>query len=694
MRVKIILFVSICSMISFVFTSDLGAEVYDDFNGSEINPDLWYTDNNASGLLYQSGGFLIAESPPYSSFGCIDSKIILYGDFEVILPWSSVVVIEGCQHHFSLNISDAYNPNYINEAFIYISHDLSPGEEPYPHVVIASCIVVDGTQVDDDFLSFSVDSVSGLFKITRVGSTVNVFYDIGSGWVLLNTASNAFTCPVIFSIYAQTGLSGLSYVGSDWIEIYASPKASFKYSPLEPMVGGKIEFDASDSEGNIVDYEWDWDDGQSGSGPEPWHMFKEPGIYDVNLTVTDENGLKDSNEVKLDLSLKNGDLLLSRCRKNPLGALGILFWTHVGIYHQPSNMVVEARANPDWVVASYPLSDWFYDEKTCVEVLRVKTDQPIRDAAVVFAKSKINHKYDFYSPFANLKQDGDDLTLPGVAWYCSELVWAAYLSASNGQINLDPDNHAVSPDEINNSNHTIFHGAHMEEIPNTVGIRYFWGQVDCPVDLEITDPDGLVLNKQGSQIPEAVYQEFDIDEDDDLDDFFAIPEPKDGDYLIHVIPDPDALPTDTFTLVVNRNGTVRVLAQDVQVQDIPETPYIVTDLVGISADVEIEPESLNLSSEGNWITCYIELPEGHDVGDIDVDSILLEGLLEVEHSDVQDSALMVKFSKQDLIIYLESVLGVIPPDEVTLTLTGELTDETPFEGSDTIRVIKTGGEKK
>jgi hypothetical protein len=63
MRVKIILFVSICSMISFVFTSDLGAEVYDDFNGSEINPDLWYTDNNASGLLYQSGGFLIAESP-------------------------------------------------------------------------------------------------------------------------------------------------------------------------------------------------------------------------------------------------------------------------------------------------------------------------------------------------------------------------------------------------------------------------------------------------------------------------------------------------------------------------------------------------------------------------------------------------------------------------------------------------------
>jgi len=88
-----------------------------------------------------------------------------------------------------------------------------------PDFRIASCIVVDGEQVDEGDLSFFDYSVSGLFKITRVGSTISVFYDIGAGWVLLTTAPNAFTCPVIFSIYAQTGDIGWSYVDSDWIEI-------------------------------------------------------------------------------------------------------------------------------------------------------------------------------------------------------------------------------------------------------------------------------------------------------------------------------------------------------------------------------------------------------------------------------------------------------------------------------------------
>ena len=76
-----------------------------------------------------------------------------------------------------------------------------------------------------------------------------------------------------------------------------------------------------------------------------------------------------------------------------------------------------------------------------------------------------------------------------------------------------------------------------------------------------------------------------------------------------------------------------------------------------------------------------------DVADIDVGTILLESLLGVQHSDIQDDVLMVKFDRQDVIIYIEDILGITSGD-VTLTVTGELTDGTPFEGSDTIRVIK------
>jgi len=71
----------------------------------------------------------------------------------------------------------------------------------------------------------------------------------------------------------------------------------------------------------------------------------------------------------------------------------------------------------------------------------------------------------------------------------------------------------------------------------------------------------------------------------------------------------------------------------------------------------------------------------------------LEALLEIQHSEVQDSLLKVKFDRQDLIIYLESLLGFLPPDDVTLTVTGELKDGRRFEGSDTIRVIDKGGKK-
>jgi len=111
----------------------------------------------------------------------------------------------------------------------------------------------------------------------------------------------------------------------------------------------------------------------------------------------------------------------------------------------------------------------------------------------------------------------------------------------------------------------------------------------------------------------------------------------------------------------------------------------------VQATLYIDPDTLNLKSKGKWITCYIELPEGYDVGDIDVGSILLETVLGVEHSDVQDGVLMVKFDRDDLIFYLESVLGIQTPDDVTLMVTGELTDGTFFDGSDTIKVINPGG---
>jgi predicted GH43/DUF377 family glycosyl hydrolase len=113
----------------------------------------------------------------------------------------------------------------------------------------------------------------------------------------------------------------------------------------------------------------------------------------------------------------------------------------------------------------------------------------------------------------------------------------------------------------------------------------------------------------------------------------------------------------------------------------------------VTATIDFDPNVLNLKSRGKWVTVYIELPEGYDVNDIDVNTILLEGVIEVQNSDVQDGVLMVKFDRQDVIYYIENILGITSGD-VTLTVTGELADETLFEGSDTITVISEKGKGK
>jgi len=134
------------------------------------------------------------------------------------------------------------------------------------------------------------------------------------------------------------------------------------------------------------------------------------------------------------------------------------------------------------------------------------------------------------------------------------------------------------------------------------------------------------------------------------------------------------------TIEISAEGIAEVLittdADGSYVDDISFNPVTTEP---IEAEVDIDPDTLNLKSKGKWVTCYIQPPDGYAVEDIAVGTILLEGELQVEHSDVQDGVLMVKFNRQLLIEYLAT-------GDVTLTVTGELTDGKPFQGSDTIRV--------
>jgi hypothetical protein len=118
----------------------------------------------------------------------------------------------------------------------------------------------------------------------------------------------------------------------------------------------------------------------------------------------------------------------------------------------------------------------------------------------------------------------------------------------------------------------------------------------------------------------------------------------------------------------------------------------------LEATIDIDPDTLNLKSQGKWITCYIELPSGYNVRDIDATTILLEDLLGCEldpkygfvtsedsyimdHDNDTVQERMVKFDRS-------AVQEILSPGTYNLKVTGKLTDGTEFIGySDEITVI-------
>ncbi len=138
------------------------------------------------------------------------------------------------------------------------------------------------------------------------------------------------------------------------------------------------------------------------------------------------------------------------------------------------------------------------------------------------------------------------------------------------------------------------------------------------------------------------------------------------------------------------HSSIKVYFDDIRVFEVP------TEL---PATIDIDPDTLNLKNKGEWITAYIELPEGYNVNDINVATILLNETIPVDmeapvtvgdydSDSVPD--LMVKFDRASIIEWFGAVDYAEDTGRsclVALRLTGEVSGTT-FEGSDTFNVLR------
>jgi len=127
-------------------------------------------------------------------------------------------------------------------------------------------------------------------------------------WNTAGVAPDSYTVKVEAVLVGDDDLSNNQK--TRLIRVIVPPIASFTFSPSEPIVNGTVTFNASasydpDPNGEIDKYTWNFGDGNNATGVIATHNYTATGIYTVNLTVTDKDGLKDTFTTDVSVILRD-----------------------------------------------------------------------------------------------------------------------------------------------------------------------------------------------------------------------------------------------------------------------------------------------------------------------------------------------------------------------------------------------------
>jgi len=318
--------------------------------------------------------------------------------------------------------------------------------------------------------------------------------------------------------------------------------------------------------------------------------------------------------------IKIGDILYDPCALAGIG--------HVGIYVGYGKTV-----DPRFDGLVHDITTWDYPNRQAAQILRVQCPNSnpncARDAAawalelVKQIEQDPNRKYCYQCPvpsgFSYLcgglpgkpgegyctSSPTKNASITEDDWYCSELVWAAYF---NQHVNIENDRdqgtlwwltHSwdeleyidpIRPHEICDDNRDVVPvTGHLYGEP----VRPPRGLCGCEdmliiwaigrVDAYVTDPSGLRISRDTTEIANGVYWYDDLDDLDPLDVVVSLPR-QDGTYQIQLEPRQEEAAVasatgnegetaETYSLIVSIGNTRAVLVDCQPIQEIPAGPF-------------------------------------------------------------------------------------------------------------------------
>ena len=152
--------------------------------------------------------------------------------------------------------------------------------------------VGDQSADDNGIVSYLWDFADG--ETANTANPTHIFVDPG-------------TYDVVLTVSDGEGLQDsamVTIVVSEPIPTNLPPTAVASATPLTGEAPLEVSFTgtASADDNAVVGYDWDFKDGQTSQETDPVHTFTDPGTYEVVLTVSDEEGLQDSDTVTIVVS--------------------------------------------------------------------------------------------------------------------------------------------------------------------------------------------------------------------------------------------------------------------------------------------------------------------------------------------------------------------------------------------------------